>query len=132
MEKKAEISWMLSDDKSVAALFLTLPDGKRVPVRPYTAAQLEQSLALMGQLRSEMQPPVSFDPPPESEMRAVYDPRFEVGLVPETGTRRLRIGHPQLGWLLIEMPAESVTQLVAALTARPTRLAPTSGGTLPN
>ena len=72
-----------------------------LPGRPeWRAEHIDALIQVLAEIRSEMSPPVSQEPP-QVHPDALHDPRYATELHPFSGGTLLEIRHPALGWTLV-------------------------------
>lgn len=90
------VEW-LDQDKSRARF--SLP-GRR----EWSAEHIDALIRLLAELREEMSPPVS-EEPPQLHPDALHNPRYVTELHPFSGGTLLEIRHPSLGWMDFVLPS---------------------------
>jgi hypothetical protein len=90
------VEW-LDEDKSRARF--SLP-GRR----EWTAEHVDALIRLLAELREEMSPPVSQEPP-QLHPAALHNPRYATELHAFSGGTLLEIRHPSLGWMDFVLPS---------------------------
>jgi len=89
------VEWM--DERKSRARF-TLP-GRR----EWTAQHVTDLINMLAQVREEMTPAVSEEPPRLHD--PLHDPRYVTELHPFSGGTLLEFRHPSLGWLEFVLPS---------------------------
>jgi hypothetical protein len=89
------VEWM---DESKSRARFALP-GRR----EWTAQHVSELINVLAQIREEMTPAVSEEPPRLHE--PLHDPRYATELHPFSGGTLLEFRHPSLGWLEFVLPS---------------------------
>ena len=90
------VEW-LDEDKSRARF--SLP-GRR----EWSAENIDAVIRLLAEIREDMSPPVSQEPP-QLHPAALHNPRYVTELHPFSGGTLLEIRHPSLGWMDFVLPS---------------------------
>jgi len=90
------VEW-LDEDKSRARF--SLP-GRR----EWSAENIDAVIRMLAEIREEMSPPVSQEPP-QLHPAALHNPRYATELHPFSGGTLLEIRHPSLGWMDFVLPS---------------------------
>jgi hypothetical protein len=90
------VEW-LDQDKSRARF--SLPGRQE-----WRAEHIDALIQLLAEMRAEMSPPVSEEPPPVHPV-ALHNPRYATELHPFSGGTLLEIRHPALGWMDFVLPS---------------------------
>jgi hypothetical protein len=90
------VEWL--DEEKSRARFL-LPGRQQ-----WTAEHIDALIHLLAQIREEMSPPVSQEPP-QVHPDALHNPRYATELHPFSGGTLLEIRHPSLGWMDFVLPS---------------------------
>jgi hypothetical protein len=90
------VEW-LEDDKSRARF--SLPGRQE-----WRADHLDALIQLLAEVRAEMWPPVS-EEPPRVHPGALHNPRYATELHSFSGGTLLEIRHPSLGWMDFVLPS---------------------------
>lgn len=90
------VEW-LDEDKSRARF--SLP-GRR----EWSAENIDAVIRVLAEIREEMTPPVSQEPP-QLHPAALHNPRYATELHPFSGGTLLEIRHPSLGWMDFVLPS---------------------------
>jgi hypothetical protein len=69
----------------------------------WNAQHVSDLIQVLAQIREEMTPAVSEEPPPVHE--PLHDPRYVTELHPFSGGTLLELRHPSLGWLEFVLPS---------------------------
>ncbi len=77
--------------------------------REWTAEHVSELIQVLAQIREEMSPPVSEEPPPLHE--PLHDPRYATELHPISGGTLFELRHPSLGWLDFVLPSLERTRI---------------------
>jgi hypothetical protein len=101
------VEW-LDEDKTRARF--SLP-GRR----EWTAEHVDSLIRVLAQIREEMSPPVSQEPP-RAHPRALHNPRYVTELHPFSGGTLLEIRHPSLGWMDFVLPSLERTRIARFLS----------------
>lgn len=101
------VEW-LDQDKSRARF--SLP-GRR----EWTAEHLDALIQLLAEVREEMSPPVSPEPP-QVHPHALHNPRYATELHPFSGGTLLEIRHPSLGWMDFVLPSTERIRITGLLS----------------
>jgi hypothetical protein len=72
--------------------------------RDWSAEHIEALIQLLAEIREEMSPPVSPEPP-QVHPSALHNPRYATELHPFSGGTLLEIRHPSLGWMDFILPS---------------------------
>ena len=99
------VEW-LDEDKSRARFALP---GRR----EWTAQHVSDLIRILAQIREEMTPAVSEEPPGLHE--PLHDPRYATELHPFSGGTLFEFRHPSLGWLDFVVPSTERTRIVRFL-----------------
>ena len=91
------VEWM--DEAKTRARF-SLPGREE-----WRAEHIDALMQVLEQIREEMSPPVSEEPPPLKQAQALHDPRFASELHEFSGGTLLSFRHPSLGWLPFLLPS---------------------------
>jgi hypothetical protein len=70
----------------------------------WRAEHIEALIHLLGEIRQQMSPGVSEEPPP-THAEAQHDPRYCTQLHPFSGGTLLEFRHPSLGWMEFVLPS---------------------------
>ena len=70
----------------------------------WTAENVDAVIQVLAQIREEMSPPVS-EQPPAVHPDALHNPRYATELHPFSGGTLLEIRHPSLGWMDFVLPS---------------------------
>lgn len=77
-----------------------------------TSQTFDRLIAVLGQFRAEMHPPVKQEDPQSGEsLPTIHDPRWRVGRE-LTGDLTLSVRHPGFGWLTFRLPARGSAPLL--------------------
>ena len=90
------VEW-LDEDRSRARF--SLP-GRR----EWSAENIDALIRVLAEIREEMSPPVSQEPP-QLHPDALHNPRYVTELHPFSGGTLLEIRHPSLGWMDFVLPS---------------------------
>ncbi len=90
------VEW-LDQDKSRARF--SLPGRQE-----WRAEHIDALIGLLGEIRAEMSPPVS-EQPPALHADALHNPRYSTELHTFSGGTLLEIRHPSLGWMDFILPS---------------------------
>jgi hypothetical protein len=90
------VEW-LDEDKSRARF--SLPGRQE-----WRAEHLDALIGLLAEIREEMSPPVSPEPP-QVHAAALHNPRYATELHTFSGGTLLEIRHPSLGWMDFVLPS---------------------------
>lgn len=90
------VEW-LDEDKTRARF--SLP-GRR----EWSAEHVDGLIRLLAEIREEMSPPVSQEPP-RPHRDALHNPRYVTELDPFSGGTLLEFRHPSLGWMDFVLPS---------------------------
>jgi hypothetical protein len=90
------VEW-LDEDKSRARF--SLP-GRR----EWSAEHVDALIRVLAEIREEMSPPVSHEPP-QLHPAALHNPRYATELHAFSGGTLLEIRHPSLGWMDFVLPS---------------------------
>jgi hypothetical protein len=113
--------WSLSDDHQT--MIIRFPtEGGAVELR-YSAAQVDETIRGLGQLRSHMKPAHANDPPGTKTIEAVPNPRWFAFDEPMNGWSTFRLLHPGFGWLNYAFPPHEA-KAIADLFSRQAAAAP--------
>jgi len=93
---KFVVQW-LDADKSRARFLLP---GRQ----EWRAEHLDTLIQLLAEVRAEMSPPVS-EEPPQVHRDALHNPRYATELHPFSGGTLLEFRHPSLGWMDFVLPS---------------------------
>ncbi|VVD63198.1 hypothetical protein PPN31114_00210 [Pandoraea pneumonica] len=86
------------------------------PDKPVAIETFDRLIAVLGDCRAAIEPPITADPPPPHlKMTAAYDPRWQVGPDPMGGGAVLKIRHPGFGWLAFAIPLPEVENFCTGL-----------------
>ena len=91
------VEW-LDQDKTSARF--SLP-GRR----EWSAENVDALIRVLAEIREEMSPPVSQEPP-QLHADALHDPRYATELHQFSGGTLLEIRHPSLGWMDFVLPSQ--------------------------
>ena len=72
----------------------------------WRAEHIDALMRALAQIREEMTPPVSDDPPQLQDVQALHDPILRTALHEFSGGTLLSIRHPSLGWLPFLLPSQ--------------------------
>jgi hypothetical protein len=100
------VEW-LDEDKTRARF--SLP-GRR----EWTAEHVDSLIRVLAQIREEMSPPVSQEPP-RAHPRALHNPRYVTELHQFSGGTLLEIRHPSLGWMDFILPSAERIRITHSL-----------------
>lgn len=70
----------------------------------WRAEHIDALMKLLGEIRAEMSPPVS-EQPPAVHVDALHNPRYATELHTFSGGTLLEIRHPSLGWMEFILPS---------------------------
>ncbi len=70
----------------------------------WRAEHIDALMKLLGEIRAEMSPPVS-EQPPAVHVDALHNPRYATELHTFSGGTLLEIRHPSLGWMDFILPS---------------------------
>jgi hypothetical protein len=101
------VEWL--DEEKTRARF-TLP-GRR----EWRAEHVDAMIRMLAEIREEMSPPVSQEPPPVHP-NALHNPRYATELHPFSGGTLLEIRHPSLGWMDFVLPSLERTRFARFLS----------------
>jgi hypothetical protein len=73
--------------------------------REWNAEHVSELIRILGQIREEMTPAVSEQPPAPHEVEPLHDPRYATELHPFSGGTVLEFRHPSLGWMEFVLPS---------------------------
>ncbi len=73
--------------------------------REWSAKHVDELIRVLAEIRAEMSPAVSEEPPPPHEVEPLHDPRYATQLHPFSGGTVLEFRHPALGWLEFVLPS---------------------------
>jgi hypothetical protein len=90
------VEW-LDEDKSRARF--SLPGRQE-----WSAKNIDELIRLLAEIREEMSPPVSQEPP-QVHPAALHNPRYATELHAFSGGTLLEIRHPSLGWMDFVLPS---------------------------
>lgn len=90
------VEW-LDQDKSRARF--SLPGRQE-----WRAEHIDALIQLLGEIRAEMSPAVS-EQPPAVHADALHNPRYTTELHPFSGGTLLEVRHPSLGWIDFILPS---------------------------
>ena len=90
------VEW-LDEDRSRARF--SLPGRQE-----WSAENIDALIRLLGEIREEMSPPVSQEPP-QLHPDALHNPRYATELHTFSGGTLLEIRHPSLGWMDFVLPS---------------------------
>lgn len=99
-----ELKLELSEDRKV--LTVTFPGTAAM-----TVDSLVELMTLLGQGRSQMDPPIPNDPPLLQRVATIDDPRYWIGPDTMNGGALMLMRHPLLGWLAFRIPPQEVENL---------------------
>lgn len=71
----------------------------------WRAEHVSALIQVLAEIREEMSPPVSPDPPPLRGSDALHNPRYATELHTFSGGTLLEIRHPSLGWMDFVLPS---------------------------
>lgn len=71
----------------------------------WTAQNVSELIRALSEIRAEMSPPVSEEPPAAHELEPLHDPRYTTELHRFSGGTVLEFRHPSLGWLEFVLPS---------------------------
>ena len=94
---KISVEWL---DEAKSRARFSLPGREE-----WHAEHLDALMNALAQIREEMTPPVSDDPPQLQDVQALHDPVFRTALHEFSGGTLLSIRHPSLGWLPFLLPS---------------------------
>jgi hypothetical protein len=100
------VEW-LEEDKSRARF--SLPGRQE-----WRAEHLDALIQLLAEIRAEMTPPVS-EQPPEVRRDALHNPRYATELHQFSGGTLLEIRHPSLGWMDFILPSAERIRITHSL-----------------
>jgi len=83
--------------------------------REWRAEHLDALIQLLGEIRAEMSPPVS-EEPPAVHADALHNPRYNTELHPFSGGTLLEIRHPSLGWMDFILPSLERIRITRSLS----------------
>ena len=101
------VEW-LDEDKSRARF--SLP-GRQ----DWRAEHLDALIQVLAEIRAEMTPPVS-EQPPEVRRDALHNPRYATELHQFSGGTLLEIRHPSLGWMDFILPSAERIRITRSLS----------------
>jgi len=101
------VEW-LDEEKSRARF--SLPGRQQ-----WTAEHVDALIQVLAQIREEMSPPVSQEPPPVHP-DALHNPRYATEFHPFSGGTLLEIRHPSLGWMDFVLPSLERIRITRSLT----------------
>jgi hypothetical protein len=101
------VEW-LDQDKSRARF--SLP-GRQ----DWRAEHLDALIQLLGEIRAEMSPPVS-EEPPRVHAYPLHNPRYATELHTFSGGTLLEIRHPSLGWMDFVLPSLERIRITRSLS----------------
>ena len=100
------VEW-LDQDKSRARF--SLPGRQE-----WRAEHIDALIQLLGEIRAEMSPPVS-EQPPAVHADALHNPRYATELHTFSGGTLLEIRHPSLGWMDFILPSRERVRIHRSL-----------------
>jgi hypothetical protein len=101
------VEWL---DENKARARFSLP-GRR----EWRAEHIDALIQLLADIRAEMSPAVSHEPP-QVHPEALHDPRYATELHPFSGGTLLEIRHPALGWMEFVLPSLERVRITRSLT----------------
>lgn len=81
----------------------------------WRAEHVDALIQVLEQIREEMSPAVSEEPPPLQQVQALHDPRYRSELHEFSGGTLLAFRHPSLGWLPFLLPSAQRRVMADAL-----------------
>ena len=81
----------------------------------WRAEHLDALMQALAQIREEMSPAVSAEPPRLQEVQALHDPRYRAELHRFSGGSLISFRHPSLGWLPFLLPSRQRRTLAESL-----------------
>lgn len=100
------VEWL--DEKKMRARF-SLPGRQE-----WSAEHLDALIRLLAEIRQEMSPPVSQEPP-QVHADPLHDPRYATELHAFSGGTLLEIRHPSLGWMDFVLPSRERVRITRFL-----------------
>lgn len=101
------VEWL--DEHKIRARF-SLPGRQE-----WRAEHIDALIQILAEIRSEMAPPVSHEPP-QVHSDALHDPRYATQLHSFSGGTLLEIRHPALGWMDFVLPSLERARITRFLT----------------
>lgn len=101
------VEWL--DEKKTRARF-SLPGRQE-----WSAEHLDALIRLLAEIREEMSPPVSQEPP-QVHADPLHDPRYATELHSFSGGTLLEIRHPSLGWMDFVLPSRERIRITRFLS----------------
>jgi hypothetical protein len=101
------VEWV-DEDKSRAGF--SLPGRQE-----WRAEHLDALIQLLGEIRAEMSPPVS-EEPPRVHADPLHNPRYATELHAFSGGTLLEIRHPSLGWMDFVLPSLERIRITRSLS----------------
>jgi hypothetical protein len=101
------VEWL--DEEKTRARF-SLPGRQE-----WRAEHIDALIQLLADIRSEMSPAVSREPP-QVHPGALHDPHYSTELHPFSGGTLLEIRHPALGWMEFVLPSLERIRITRFLT----------------
>src|SRR5438105_8442474 len=71
----------------------------------WRAEHVDALMHALAEIREEMNPAVSPEPPPLQEVQPLHDPRYASEMHQFSGGTLISFGHPSLGWLPFLLPS---------------------------
>jgi hypothetical protein len=96
------VEWL--DEEKTRARF-SLPGRQE-----WTAENVDALIRVLAEIREEMSPPVSQEPPPVHS-DPLHNPRYATELHTFSGGTLLEIRHPSLGWMDFVLPSMERTRI---------------------
>jgi len=84
----------------------------------WRAEHVDALMHALAEIREEMNPAVSQEPPQLPELQPLHDPRYAAELHQFSGGTLLSFRHPSLGWLPFLLPSRQRRTLVESLGAQ--------------
>src|SRR5690348_4324741 len=81
----------------------------------WRAEHIDALMHALAEIREEMNPAVSQEPPRLQEVQPLHDPRYASELHPFSGGTLISFRHPSLGWLPFLLPSRQRRTLVESL-----------------
>ena len=91
------VEW-LDEDRSRARFALP---GRR----EWTVQHIDELIRTLGEIRAEMTPAVSEEPPRPYQIETLHNPRYSTALHQFSGGTLFEFRHPSLGWLDFLLPS---------------------------
>ncbi len=101
------VEWQ--DEKKSRARF-SLPGRQE-----WKAEHITALIQVLGEIRQEMTPEVSTEPPPPYAVEPLHDPRYITELHPFSGGTVLEVRHPSLGWMEFVLPSLERNRIARSL-----------------